>query len=304
MPRWSLAILELLANLAQLLGARLAQRNVDLRHQASGGVVVLVVEAPLASAAARIVEATRRASHHPVTAVDLLPALAAGAGPGLRDAHRPPSIAELLQHLDELCASQGIVVVAVTQDDERIEVLLKHADRVLALLRRRQAASFVATLRATGQKAELVLIDDDPLAVPVAWNKNIVRRADARRTSVRPTAHGSDAIYARTKVGVALGAGGAKAFAHAAVIEVVERAGYSIDYLSGSSMGAVVAVWRALGMSGSESLRLCARGVPRRRSSKRSSGKVRRAPGRRSSRGFSVRPQRIALSRICRFLPR
>jgi NTE family protein len=53
----------------------------------------------------------------------------------------------------------------------------------------------------------------------------------------------------RTKLGVVLGAGGAKCFAHAGVLEVLERAGYAIDYLAGSSMGAVVAVWRALGMT-------------------------------------------------------
>lgn len=56
----------------------------------------------------------------------------------------------------------------------------------------------------------------------------------------------------RTKLGLALGAGGAKSFAHAAVIDVLERAGYHIDYVAGSSMGAVVAVWRALGQSGSD----------------------------------------------------
>jgi predicted acylesterase/phospholipase RssA len=56
----------------------------------------------------------------------------------------------------------------------------------------------------------------------------------------------------RTKLGLALGAGGAKCFAHAAVIQVLQSAGYSIDYVAGSSMGAVVGVWLALGMAGSE----------------------------------------------------
>lgn len=56
----------------------------------------------------------------------------------------------------------------------------------------------------------------------------------------------------RTKLGLALGAGGAKAFAHAGVIQTLERAGYCVDYVAGSSMGAVVAVWLALGMTGAE----------------------------------------------------
>src|SRR5207244_13575786 len=56
----------------------------------------------------------------------------------------------------------------------------------------------------------------------------------------------------RTKLGLALGAGGAKCFAHAAVIQALQSAGYSIDYVAGSSMGAVVGVWLALGRAGSE----------------------------------------------------
>src|SRR5260370_14407725 len=56
----------------------------------------------------------------------------------------------------------------------------------------------------------------------------------------------------RTKLGLALGAGGAKCFAHAGVIQVLQSAAYTIDYVAGSSMGAVVGVWLALGMAGSE----------------------------------------------------
>jgi hypothetical protein len=36
------------------------------------------------------------------------------------------------------------------------------------------------------------------------------------------------------------------------VIQCLEREGYAIDYVAGSSMGAVVAVWLAFGMTGSE----------------------------------------------------
>ncbi len=56
----------------------------------------------------------------------------------------------------------------------------------------------------------------------------------------------------RTKLGLALGAGGAKSFAHAGVIDALQRAGYVVDYVAGSSMGAVTAVWLALGMSGAD----------------------------------------------------
>ena len=44
----------------------------------------------------------------------------------------------------------------------------------------------------------------------------------------------------RPKVGLALGAGAARGYAHIGVLEVLEEAGIPIDYVSGSSMGAVI----------------------------------------------------------------
>ena len=51
----------------------------------------------------------------------------------------------------------------------------------------------------------------------------------------------------RTKLGLALGAGGAKGYAHVAALRVLEDAGYTVDYVSGSSIGAMVGAWIALG---------------------------------------------------------
>ena len=44
----------------------------------------------------------------------------------------------------------------------------------------------------------------------------------------------------RKKVGLALGAGSAKGFAHIGVLQELERAGIPIDMISGSSMGAII----------------------------------------------------------------
>lgn len=54
-------------------------------------------------------------------------------------------------------------------------------------------------------------------------------------------------------IGVALGAGGARGYAHLGVLRVLRRAGVPIDYLAGTSIGAVVAGLHALGYSGAES---------------------------------------------------
>ena len=42
------------------------------------------------------------------------------------------------------------------------------------------------------------------------------------------------------KVGLVLSGGGAKGFAHIGVLKVLEKAGVKIDYIGGTSMGAVV----------------------------------------------------------------
>jgi NTE family protein len=51
---------------------------------------------------------------------------------------------------------------------------------------------------------------------------------------------------ARRAVGVALGSGAARGFAHVGVLGVLEAAGVPIDFLSGSSMGGIVALYYAI----------------------------------------------------------
>jgi NTE family protein len=54
---------------------------------------------------------------------------------------------------------------------------------------------------------------------------------------------------ARLKVGLALGAGAAKGYAHIGVLHVLEQAGLPVDYIAGTSIGGVVAALYALGYS-------------------------------------------------------
>jgi NTE family protein len=53
----------------------------------------------------------------------------------------------------------------------------------------------------------------------------------------------------RTKLGLALGAGGAKGFAHVGVLGVLRRAGYVVDFLAGSSIGALIGSLLGLGLN-------------------------------------------------------
>jgi NTE family protein len=54
------------------------------------------------------------------------------------------------------------------------------------------------------------------------------------------------------KVGIALGGGAARGYAHCGVLRVLERAGVPIDYLAGTSIGGAVAALRGLGLDTEE----------------------------------------------------
>src|SRR5690606_16781739 len=54
------------------------------------------------------------------------------------------------------------------------------------------------------------------------------------------------------KVGLVLSGGGAKGLAHIGVLEVIEESGVRIDYIGGTSMGAIVGALYASGYSAKE----------------------------------------------------
>ncbi len=54
------------------------------------------------------------------------------------------------------------------------------------------------------------------------------------------------------KVGLVLSGGGAKGFAHIGVLKVIEEAGIRIDYIAGTSMGAIVGGLYASGYNAEE----------------------------------------------------
>ena len=54
----------------------------------------------------------------------------------------------------------------------------------------------------------------------------------------------------RKKVGLVLGGGGAKGVAHIGVLKVLEEAGIPIDYIAGTSMGAIVGGLYSVGYNG------------------------------------------------------
>jgi len=62
----------------------------------------------------------------------------------------------------------------------------------------------------------------------------------------------TDQIEGRPKVGLVLSGGGAKGLAHIGVLKVIDEAGIKVDYVGGTSMGAIVGALYASGYSANE----------------------------------------------------
>ena len=61
----------------------------------------------------------------------------------------------------------------------------------------------------------------------------------------------------RPKVGLTLSGGGAKGLAHIGILKAIDSAGLKIDYITGTSVGAVLGALYAVGYSGKEIEKLC-----------------------------------------------
>jgi len=242
----------LLANITQVIGGRLAKMNADLRGFRAAEVVALIVGKRFARAGKDAIAAARLASPQALAAVDLLQTRPdrTQEESGLKS-DAPSSILMAIERLDDLCAGRATVVIGASPEEEGITLLLEHADRVVAILADDESMMLADMLRVTSQDAEIVLVSEETESRRTLYDGyRIVRRCTVGVTATDVAWLGRH--LSRTKLGLSLGAGGFKCFAHAGVIQVLQRAGYSIDCVAGSSMGAVVGVWLALGMTASE----------------------------------------------------
>jgi NTE family protein len=239
-------------NLTHVLGGRLAEGNASLRDRRPGEVVTLVTGAGRAGAAAAVITAARHASPRPLAIVDLLASRGSDGelSPPLADIFVPRSVTHAMERLDGLAATHRTVVLAVRHDDPGLGRLLEQADRILALVVPEEAAALAPALDAPSPGADLVLFSAAAATATPVDKGRVVRRCAADLTARDVAWLGRH--LARTKLGLALGAGGAKCFAHAGVLQALEGAGYEVDYVAGSSMGAVVAAWLALGLTAAQ----------------------------------------------------
>jgi NTE family protein len=235
----------ILANLSRILSRRLARKNrlADAERR-RGEAVALVIEPSTSHVAGAIIEAARASSPRRILTVDVTRSLPTGA-----DDTDPLSVEDVLGGLDDLLMAHGTVIVAVDAGlRDQLTLLLEHMDRVLVVATAEGAKSFGALIGPLAERAEVTLVRTDSSPPATSLGMRVVRSIQVDRPD-------SDVAWlgrhlARTKIGLALGAGGAKGYAHVGALQVLESAGYTIDYVSGSSIGAMVGSWLALGRDG------------------------------------------------------
>ncbi len=210
----------------------------------SRGEEVGIVAGPsLTGVVSRVVAAARTASPRPVNLVD-----------------RSLSLAGALTASDAAVSENATVLIVGDLDPERLGVMLDEVDRVVAIAGTAEEAERLGRIAAAseGRRLELVLVSDQAREASRMWPLAVARMVvrECERQEVFALADADVAWLARhltrTKLGVALGAGGAKGYAHVGFLQVLEEAGYTVDYAGGSSIGGFVATQVALGYNADE----------------------------------------------------
>jgi len=216
---------QVLENLTAILSRRLAEATSRHAHGGRRGEAVALV-----GGGAGATDAAAAASPGSVAVLD-------------GDA----SLADALGRLDPLLRDNRTVIVTYALAGEELPQLLRHVDRTVAALETQADADRLAPIAerhgVMGQPIEVVLGPGLDLP-PGDALKTVHRDPDDDDWLGRH--------LARTKLGLALGAGGAKGYALLGALYVLEEAGYRIDCVSGSSIGAIVATWKAFGMDAAE----------------------------------------------------
>ncbi len=248
----------ILVNLIRIQSERLVIANARRVEHERGETVALLSSPALAATATRVAELAKRVSPRPVIWLD-----------------RRLSFAGTLTAADDLTDEHATVLLPGELDPETMGLLLDEVDRVVALVgSARDAEQLGALARGSnggGAQVEAVLIGEEAVAASRAWPASapirLVRTCLRAEPAATPAAaNGAEPIppnslamppadeawlarhLTRTKLGLALGAGGAKGYAHVGALQVLEEAGYVVDYVSGSSIGAIVGAYLALGM--------------------------------------------------------
>ena len=166
----------------------------------------------------------------------------------------------LTKTLDELESAYSMVIYAPDADleSEWSQRCLRMADRVLLLaqasespvISAAEANHLTGTEKITEAAQVLVLLHPQAAIAPSQTAAWLNRRPVSGHLHIRPELDSDIARLARSQSGHAIGlvfsGGGARCFAHLGVYKALQEFGIPIDYVGGTSIGAVMAMMAAL----------------------------------------------------------
>ena len=157
-------------------------------------------------------------------------------------------------HLDQLELAHDFVLLVGDADASAwTQRCSRHSDEILLLANASQPPVLHATettcLMQRGGQSDaaqiLVLLHDAALRCPKGTSKWLARRPVSDHVHVRPTLDNDMArlarIQSRTAVGLVLAGGGAKGLAHLGLYQALQERGLVVDFVGGTSIGAIMA---------------------------------------------------------------
>jgi NTE family protein len=226
-------------NISRVLVERQRRSLRWLSPRRRDNFILLMIGRRTERLAQELIELCRQASPHGATIVDLTDVLEL---PNMVPPHSTAAAAIAI--LDQMIDAPSPIICVCHSDQPDLALLVHYMDR-LTLLGTASDIDAVATACA-GPRHPVEVFLIGPKGAFAKDKLLIVRRLDA-------SGDGSDLGWiarhlTRTKLGLALGAGGAKGFAHVGVLSVLQRAGYAVDYVAGSSIGGLIGGLMGLGM--------------------------------------------------------
>jgi NTE family protein len=228
-----------LRNVALMLIERqkLTNEQVLLRRE-RGEALALVMGEGTTKLADQGIAAAERASPREVAVIDMTGEIRRSGRLLAAD------VADVLTALDQMLAAQRIVIVTVDHRQSDLAILLRELDRAVYLLAAAEARRFRACIETGHATTEWILTGGHARDAPGG-------REPLRAITLPASARDRRWLgrhLSRTKLGLALGAGGAKSYAHVGALAALEDAGYEVDCVAGASFGAIVASCIAMGM--------------------------------------------------------
>jgi NTE family protein len=182
-----------------------------------------------------------------------------GAVPDEAVWRRDGAVTEYVGRIEAQCSA--IYLAADAPDTAWTRFCLQHADEILLLadaagdagLSEVERRCLVGQTPVSIARQTLVLLHEATARTPRGTARWLDARPVSRHFHIRPDLvsdmHRLARIVSGRAVGLVLAGGGAKGFAHVGVIRALEEADMEVDYVGGTSIGAVMGMELALGLN-------------------------------------------------------